>query len=217
MPPFFMEKNIQTEIQLARSDERYRISREMHDEMGFMYVRLNCMLSELEEKSGSGKDVLSNEIKKIRDWALELAQKIREISLWKTTVDLDKNGFAEQISDLIQKTFQGYEIQCETLFLLNSEIDLQLACSIFRLIQESLSNIIKHAKADKVTVSIRENDKKICLTVTDNGRGFLKSRVSRGSLGISGMKKRTEELCGKFEINTGRNRGTTVRIELPLS
>lgn len=85
---------------------------------------------------------------------------------------------------------------------------------IYRILQELLHNIHKHAQANQVNISITSKNNVICLTIEDNGQGFDVSKAKSG-IGIKNMKARIAELKGDFNINSERNKGTKIRIEVP--
>jgi signal transduction histidine kinase len=87
---------------------------------------------------------------------------------------------------------------------------------LFRIVQESLINIARHAQASRVDIELSLNDKKIELRIADNGQGFEPKKVGSQSFGLLGMVERLEVFGGKLVIDSARGRGTNLRITLPL-
>src|SRR5882724_10052318 len=91
------------------------------------------------------------------------------------------------------------------------------ALALFRIVQEALGNAAKHAAAKRVVVRLNRSDKAVSLTVTDDGRGFDRTRLaSRSGLGLVMMRERASQLNGTFEIESVRDRGTTIRVVIPF-
>ncbi|HKZ68326.1 MAG TPA: ATP-binding protein, partial [Chitinophagaceae bacterium] len=88
---------------------------------------------------------------------------------------------------------------------------------LFRIFQESLTNVARHSGAKKVIVNLTQKDKKLILTIRDNGEGFDDEKVPKKTLGLLGMKERTLMMGGQYSISGIRGEGTTVTVIVPLS
>jgi len=87
---------------------------------------------------------------------------------------------------------------------------------LFRILQESLTNVARHSQAQKVNVGLEKNNGHIILKITDNGKGFDTSRTTRKTLGLLGMKERTEMMGGEYQISSKPGEGTVVEIKVPV-
>ena len=95
-----------------------------------------------------------------------------------------------------------------------TDVPVVVATAVFRILQESLGNVLKHAGADRVTASLKLQRDCVALSVHDNGRGFDTTVVDAGH-GLNNMRHRAEDLGGTFELTSGGNEGTTVKVNLP--
>src|SRR5262249_55070931 len=102
------------------------------------------------------------------------------------------------------------------------EVSGDAATAFFRVAQEALTNIVRHARAHRVWIELKRGDTELQLSIRDDGAGFdcaatLEQRARRGQLGLVGMKERMEVLGGRLEIDSAPGRGTTIRAALPLA
>jgi signal transduction histidine kinase len=204
----------------AKEEERRRISRELHDEMGqaLSAVKLNLKvlgrLSEGDaatERVGDALSLVDGIIQHVRALSFDLRpQLLDELGL---VVAL--RGYAEG-----QSVRSGIPIAVEA----NADagdIPADIAIAAFRIAQESIHNVLRHAHASSITVSVRRDPKRLSIIVRDDGRGFdLAAALDRATtgrhLGLLGMRERVEALAGTFKIDTERGRGTSVHADIPL-
>ncbi len=204
----------------AREDERRRIARELHDEMGQALSAVKINLKTLGRLSGDPQvtDRLADALTLVDG----MIGHVRELSLDLRPPLLDElglvaalRGYAEgqaMRSDLdivVEATADGGSVQPET------------AIAAFRIVQESIHNVLRHAAARRVTVSVRSDPERLLLSVRDDGRGFdvaaaLDRAATGGHLGLLGMRERLEAMGGSFEIDSVPGRGTEIRARLPL-
>ncbi|MDA3844344.1 MAG: histidine kinase [Candidatus Kapabacteria bacterium] len=215
-------------LQSSREDERISIAREIHDEFGQMLTALKINLSLLDrevkkETETINKDFLfeeSVEMHRIIDIAIK---KTRELVTKLRPEVLDNLGLIEAIEWHSQKFFKQTGINLslnnnlddDTAELLKQDKDRAIA--IFRIFQESLTNVIRHAKAKAVWVKLGLTDNGIVLEVKDDGKGMKNKQSAKGkSFGLLGMKERTLVFNGELEIESELGKGTTVRARIPI-
>ena len=143
----------------------------------------------------------------------------RRISADLRPLMLDDLGLAAATEWLVQNFTQHTGIAC-TLEALEEDLDLQdpHATAVFRVLQESLTNIAKHAGASQVEVAVKRADGRIALRVSDNGRGFTPRDAPKpGSYGLLGVRERASLLGGEVAIDSAPGRGTIVQLDLPVT
>jgi len=127
--------------------------------------------------------------------------------------------FIEAGRQYVLKFGERYQIECNFVNELKDvEINMKQSVALFRILQESLNNIAKHARASEVTIQIGSYSGNMVLEISDNGNGFDMSQMKRmDSYGILGMMERTLLLEGNFDVSSRPGLGTKVRVEMPLS
>jgi signal transduction histidine kinase len=156
----------------------------------------------INEKLGNMLDVIDEAVKFVRKLAAELRPSI-----------LDDLGLVPALEWHSQEFEKRFNIRIE--FLTDAQelhTTSVIATGLFRMYQESLTNVARHSNATKVVVSLRLINDEIRLSIMDNGRGFDSSMMSKKTLGLLGMKERAAMLGGKLEIKSEPGRGTTVLI-----
>jgi signal transduction histidine kinase len=206
-------------LQSVREEERTRIAREVHDELGQALTSCKLDLSWLASK-------LPRELKPLRKRAKALTEHIdatietvRRISSELRPSVLDHLGLAVALEWQASEFQKRTGIQCEVQTnLADRLLDQALSTALFRIFQETLTNVIRHAGASRVNVSLREANSHVSLEVRDDGRGIKKQEISNSkSLGLLGMRERAALLGGTFKISrTPRGNGTQVTVVIPL-
>lgn len=205
-------------------EERKNLSRQIHDQLSQDLSALKIYLELMEEHMDASSDELRGEIKKSKEILDNLIYRGHHISELLRPPELDDLGLVESISALVsehQKIVAGrYHYYKPTQELTLSP---EYSLTLYRVVQEALTNIVKHAKAKAVTVSLQKKDNRLYLAVTDDGKGFdyekflslpRRRREDRLKLGLQGLKERIELLGGKLEIKSQSGQGTKISVEL---
>lgn len=206
-------------LQSAREEERSRIAREIHDNLGQALTGLKMSLSWLHKKlSEKGDEVVRSEIASMSKLIDTTIQTVREISTDLRPGVLDDLGLTAAIEWQAQEFQTRIGIRCRfTTSLENITLDKHHSTAIFRILQEALTNVARHANANRVNISLRENADNLILEVRDNGKGITENEVSNPrSLGILGMKERALLLGGDVKIIGTLEKGTTVSVQIPV-
>jgi PAS domain S-box-containing protein len=209
-------------LQSAREEEATRIAREIHDELGGALTSLKWdlesfdrVISELREQSQL--EVLRDKIEGMLRLSETTISAVRRISSELRPSVLDDLGLASAIEWQAQQ-FQartGIICHCE-LSVTNVDLDREQSTAIFRILQEALTNILRHAQATRVEIAIKEESGEIVLTVSDNGRGITADeKSSLQSLGLLGMRERAHLIGGAIEIIGVDAQGTVVTVRVP--
>jgi len=203
----------------TEDNERNRIAREIHDglqqtltissiNMEFVKKEQDKLTDKAREKLKNGWDYLQKSIHECRAVAHALMPRDIEFGLVISCRNLvnDYNNAIEDISFIFHDNFKGKRIREEVIEL-----------TLYRIIQESLNNIIKYAQATEVTIQLKNYDNAIVLSIEDNGKGFnLDKAMKEGSgFGLRSMKNRVDAILGHIEIDTAPNKGTVIMVEIP--
>jgi signal transduction histidine kinase len=204
-------------LRFVREEERTRIAREVHDELGQALTGIKLDLSWLSGKI-SGERVLQRKIKAMSAHIDATILTVRRIATELRPGVLDNLGLAAAIEWQAAEFQERTGIRCEVKIAVAETIwDREFNTMCFRIFQETLTNVIRHAKATRVDVSLTQVDHELILTVRDNGRGILEKEVIHAqSIGLIGMKERVAQAGGQVFFFGLPNRGTTVTMRVPM-
>jgi PAS domain S-box-containing protein len=202
----------------AREQEKTRIAREIHDELGQSMTTLKMDLSLIRVTTPhAGADLLARLDKMERQVDATIAA-MRRIAADLRPLTLDDLGLVPAIEALVTNFTQATGVPCE---LAVSQPEFRLtdaqATAVFRIVQEALNNVAKHAAATQVEVTLSSGDDEIDVTIRDNGRGFSAAASPRANAyGILGVRERAYLLGGQARIASTPGEGTEVEVTLPL-
>jgi len=209
-------------LQTVREEERTRIAREVHDELGQALTGCKLDLAWIAGKLPKEKD-LKPLLEKTRALAAHIdstIQMVRRIATELRPGILDHLGLAAALEWQANEFQTRTGIKCDVhASLPDLGLPPDLNTAFFRIFQETLTNIIRHAGATQVTVHLKERDERIVLEVKDNGRGILPEEISNSrSMGLLNMRERAGLLGGDFKISTGAGgKGTKVTVSIPIT
>jgi signal transduction histidine kinase len=206
-------------LQRVREEERTRIAREVHDELGQALTSCKLDLSIIATRLPKNQKSLIDKAKALSAHMDSTIQTVRRISTELRPGILDHLGLVAALEWQANEFQNRTGIKCEVHEQLqDAELDTNLATTFFRIFQETLTNIIRHAGATQVSVSLKEDDDRIIMDVKDNGRGITPEDISNTtSLGLLGMKERAALLGGEFRIGPVRGgQGTRVTVTIPV-
>jgi len=211
-------------LQSVREEEGTRIAREIHDELGSALAGLRWELESLdkavsESSEASQLGALREKIETMIALTDTTVAAVRRISSELRPSILDDLGLAEAIEWQAQQ-FQartGIVCRCECQ-VENLELDQQKSTAVFRIFQESLTNILRHAQATSVEIRMEEGAGELVLTVRDDGRGITEEeKTGRQALGLLGMRERAHLVGAEVDISGSEGSGTVVTVRVPLS
>ena len=211
-------RDLTAHLQSIREQERTLIAREMHDELGQSLTALKMDLSWLDRKTPKDQKPLVDIIISMRKLIDSTLQTVKRISTELRPELLDDLGLSAAIE------WQGEEFQNRTgikteVTMDPEEIILDQDCStaIFRIFQEALTNVARHANATRVTVKLKIKANKLELRVKDNGKGITEKQISGPkSFGLIGIQERVHFLGGEVNIRGVQDKGTTVTVRIPI-
>jgi PAS domain S-box-containing protein len=204
-------------LQRIREDERNHMAREIHDELGQQLTGLKMELSWLLKKVEDKHPEFKQKIKDAIQTTQNTVRSVRKIIADLRPVMLDELGLPSTLEWQITEFKNKYQLPCELIIDPTFPELLPTAkIALYRIFQESLTNIVKHANASHVYIRLFCIDKKIIFEIADNGIGFDNTMVKpKQGYGLIGMKERAMMLGGKLEITTTPDRGTQLSVILP--
>ena len=197
----------------AQEEERKRVARDLHDEVN---QALTAILLRLEALTHVAPPRLKAELAETKGLANQAMEELLQLARQLRPAALDDHGFVPTIEEQLRrfKAQYGIETTLSTEGSLdNLGSDQQLV--LYRVTQEALNNIVRHAEAQKVAVDIARTDGSVQLCVSDDGRGFVMGEEEPG-LGLEGMAERARLVNGDFEVNAAPGRGTTLKLRVPV-
>ena len=201
---------------LARAQERKRIARELHDELGQQLTALQQGLGVLRIHLGQDRPDLLSHIERLTSISHGAIETIREIHNGAPTKQLQHN-LSSTLEGLIEEFRQLSEIECRyNLPKQDLELEPGRASHLYRIVQESLTNILRHANASRAEVSLERRDNDYVLEIFDDGQGFILSDILPDSTGLSGMRERGKQLGGPVIIFSHPGQGTIVQAIFPV-
>jgi signal transduction histidine kinase len=207
-------------LQYVREEERTRIAREVHDELGQALTSLKLDLSWLLGRQPAGQRPLHDKIKAMSRHIDTTIHTVRRIATELRPGILDDLGLVAAL-EWQANDFQGRTgIECDVASTLRDDmpLDADLNTAFFRIFQETLTNIMRHANATQVVVRSSEEQGSVLLTVKDNGRGITAAEINdTRSIGLVGMGERAALLGGAVTFQSEPGQGTTVTVRIPRS
>lgn len=202
----------------VQADERNRIATELHDRLGSILSAVKLNFSSMEEHFGEQHESAKLRFRVVKNLIDDATSEVRKISHDMASGVLTKFGLMHAVEHLKQALEASGKI---TINLFVHGMDERLSGSqeivLYRIVQELISNALKHGIADVIDVHFIKENGKISLIVEDNGAGFNKQDIQNSTgLGIPNIKKRIESVGGRFDIDSNHKSGTTVILELPI-
>lgn len=203
----------------GQEKERKRIAEDLHDNIGSVLATLKLHFENLKlnrDKKHFNQDELYEKTEKLID---ETYLKVRSIAHEKNAGIIANQGLLSAIKVMVEKISSANQLHIEIIdFGLNKRLENSLEITIFRIIQELITNVLKHAEAKNITINLSAYKKNLNLIVEDDGKGFDTQKIDlENGMGLSSIKTRVEHLNGTFEIDATLKHGTTVIIDIPLS
>jgi two-component system sensor histidine kinase UhpB len=195
----------------AQETERQRLAAELHDEIG---QTLTAAAIQIEHSADAGADSPAD-LRQVAGTVRETLDEVRRISRELRPEALDDLGLVNALISLCSRVARQSEIRIERQFERLPELTPELELVIYRVAQESLTNVIRHAEASEATVSLKSHGHGVLLSIADNGRGLPTPAPVRTG-GISGMRERARLVQGRLVIESKEGAGTAVRLEAPV-
>ena len=210
-------RSLATRQQDIREDERTRIAREIHDSLGQALTALKLQLSAAQEAASRESPALGTRLHETAVMVDDLVKSVRRIATELRPPILDQLGLPAALEWLAHDFSRRTGIRCEpTIVPANDAISTELATAVFRIVQEGLTNISRHAGASHVQIGLGVESQCVTLEISDDGHGITEAATTGpASLGILGMRERAAALGGVLEVAPRTGGGTRVTAWFP--
>jgi len=209
-------RSLAAHLLTVREEEQARISRAVHDELGQSLTAVKLDLAWLARRLPRENGEMLARIRSTRQLAESLIQDVRRISTELRPGILDL-GLAAAVEWQVQEFQARTGIPCNHRLLTREAFAPDVSTALFRILQESLTNVARHAKAARAEVVLQKQRDRLVLWIRDNGRGFDQADPSLSkSLGLLGMRERAAILGGQVKISSAPGKGTTVAAWIPF-
>jgi signal transduction histidine kinase len=197
----------------AQELERRRLARELHDETGQALTSILLGLKALEEAKNDEQRTAS--AAQLRELVVSTLQDVRRLAVELRPKALDDFGLVPALERLAQTFTEQIGIEVDVEASLGDErLRPEVETALYRLVQEALTNVVKHARASRVSISLVRRTRTVSAVIEDDGVGF--TEISEDGLGLVGMRERVGLLDGRLEVESNPGRGTTIVAEVPL-
>ncbi len=208
--------------QLSLEDERRTTARDLHNELGQVLATLKAGVTALWKKITPGRklpaEAIQAEFTSVVALIDQLTQSVKKISSGLRPETLDELGILEAVQGQAMEFERRHQISCQTYLHADSlKLSRDLSISLFRIVQEVLTNVAKHSQATQVEIYLDDIGSAFFLGIKDNGRGIQEEQLkSSKSLGLIGLRERVRLLNGKFDIQSKEKEGTLVSVIIPI-
>lgn len=210
---------LMSRIECIREEERTVIAREIHDELGQSLTGIKLDLAQVSKKLPHSEISLIDQIKSLGETVDDTIRTVRRIAADLRPGVLDELGLTAAIEWQVETFAKRIEVEYElSLSLDDACLDRNLSTALFRILQEALTNIARHANAANVKVEVKEEAGFIIMSVEDDGTGAERNEIDvRKSLGLLGIRERAGMLKGEAHISTDKKKGTTLFVKIPVT
>lgn len=209
------------QIVTAQEGERKRIAREIHDNIGQQMTGLKLRIQHLLERWKDDPDILAEALE-IRSLADRIDSEIDFLAWELRPAILDKFGLSAAVRKFVSEWSEHFSIsaECKVVGLDSRSLPPEVEINIYRVVQEALNNIQKHANARSTSVVLEDRADELTLVIEDDGEGFRSDEEAaffegEGGMGLLGMKERAELIGGTFQVETEPGGGTTIFVRVP--
>lgn len=211
-------RSLALHIENVREEERKKIARDIHDDLGQLLTVLKFDLSWIEKELGEGKDALIDKTRQASKLVDDSIEAVQRISSELRPAILDDLGIAAGIEWLVKKFENRTNMECD-FFIKPPDINLdnRLSTEIFRIVQEALTNAARHSGAKRVGVSLTRSGRRLTLKIRDNGKGITEEEISDPcSFGLMGLRERIIPWGGRVQIKGTKRIGTLITVIVPI-
>jgi PAS domain S-box-containing protein len=214
-------RRLSRQVLVTQEEERKRISRELHDIIAQTLTGINVHLSTLKAKAAANAEGIGEIIDRAQRLVEQSVRIVHQFARALRPAVLDDLGLIPALRAFMKsyKEETGIHVSFST-FAAVEKVSDDKRTVLYRVAQEALTNVARHARASRASVELRQLDGAISMTITDDGKGFRTKAVlsdkRKGRLGLLGMKERLEMVGGKLIINSIPGKGTTLRTEMPF-
>ena len=215
-------RDLSRQVLRAQEEERKRISRELHDVIAQTLTGINIRLTTLKKEAGRDLKSFDRNIARTQRLVEKSVETIHQFARDLRPAVLDDLGLIPALHSFMKSfaTRAGVHASLKSFAMKIDNLDATRRTALFRVAQEALNNVARHAQASRVEVSIQKLPDSICMKIKDDGKSFQVDRVLHGKgskrLGLLGMRERLEMVGGHFGVESVQGQGTTVIAQIPL-
>jgi PAS domain S-box-containing protein len=216
-------RQLTSQLLSIQEKERRRVARELHDELGQALTVLKINLVAIEDNLAPDQPHLKANCENMLSYIDTVIENVRRLSWDLSPSSLEDLGLSAALGYLVDETCRTHNMQSVVAM---DEIDHlfapEIQINIYRMFQESLTNVVKHARASLVSVQVTREDGKVSFMIRDNGRGFnlkqvMPGKVAKRTLGLTAMNERALMACGSLRISSRKGQGTTIAFAIPTT
>ncbi len=214
----FKQQELRTSaVILAQEQERKRIARDLHDSIGSKLTALQLNFEKTKEQMCNDKPEVRQNMATITSLLNDTHREVRDLSHQMMPKAIQEKELMEAISDLLLEIFEDTAIKYNFSYHISSNLSENISLGLYRILQELLSNIIKHSKATEIFVHLSERKNILVMMVEDNGVGIsLDNKKHTKGVGLNNIEGRVSDLKGNFFIEPAPESGTIATIKIPL-
>ncbi|MDB6059336.1 MAG: Signal transduction histidine kinase, partial [Verrucomicrobiales bacterium] len=212
------QREMSVRIVTAQEEERYRVSRELHDGINQLLSSARHRFFSIEKNLAKRKvDLAMVELARTRELLDHTIDEVRRISRNLRPSELDDLGLVPALQALVEE----FQNRTRVKVVMRSElsrwpIERFVELAVYRIVQEGFNNIERHARAKRVSLSLSREAGAMRVVIGDDGRGFNARPSAHRGFGLANMKERAMQAGGTVECNSSRKKGTTIRLSIPL-
>ena len=210
-------RNLTRRLGTAQEDERRRVARDLHDTLGQLQAGLGLAVAAARRTPGlpAAAGERLGEVQRLAD---ELGRETHALAVRLRPTSLDDLGLEPALRQLVADWFArtGIGVEFDTAGVGEGRLPAEVETAVYRVVQEALTNVAKHAGATAVSVVVTRPDGFVSVVVEDDGSGFDPAVAPKGRLGLLGMRERVELVGGKIDIESAPGAGTTVAVQIPI-
>ncbi|WP_255553953.1 tetratricopeptide repeat-containing sensor histidine kinase [Mesonia aestuariivivens] len=199
--------------QEGQEEERSRLAREIHDGIGSDLAGIKIAFEHYLEEAAQ-----KPQAKRLLEAISNACIDVRGLSHQLHPLPFSKIGFSSFLNDFVAQITQKTELEIQTFFFPEEEIDAlpeELLADAYRIVQELINNILKHAEATQAEVQLTKHEDHLNIVINDNGKGFQKTK--KQGIGLRNIKERLHKMQGTLDIDSGSGNGTSITIDIPLN
>jgi signal transduction histidine kinase len=205
------------QVTVAQEEERQRIARELHDGLGPALASLNIRLHTAHKLLERDGHPVASEIEELAEQTQVSIRDIRRLIHDLRPVALDELGLAPALREHLASCEREHSLAVEFTADEGERLPASIETALFRIVQEAINNVLQHAQAQRVCVTLTRDADHVKLRVADDGRGFDAQLPRSGRhVGLWSMRERVEQLGGQFDVRSAPGQGTTVTAVVPL-
>ncbi|MDT8862008.1 sensor histidine kinase [Alkalihalobacillus sp. MEB130] len=201
----------------AVTEERQRLARDLHDAVSQQLFAISMMTAAIKETMSQSSDPAVEQIKMVEKMANTAQAEMRALLLHLRPAHLEGKSLKDGIHQLFIEMEEKYGMVVSVTIQEDLKIPKGIEDQIFRMVQEAISNVLRHAKATQLELQLKQTAKELKVKLIDNGIGFDAKNVQQNSYGLHTMKERMTEIGGTLQIVSVPNKGTQIEANIPIA